>query len=1090
MAFDMSAVRLRPTIVKALLAFSTLLHSSTAEVISNVSSTFPDSRSRTWCPERCDGSVPSKWSAYPNLNRFSSCPQSIYYGFSLSDRIDDPEEAQRIYACASDDAGWASVGKNGNGAAPKPASSIDDAKYQIGSWSDAKGSPVGSAAKTVVAQLQGYLANGLAPVKGPAIVISSLGTVNFGLYIGEGLQNQIIGSSALKTLEASLAGDLASTAKVAMQYCHPNQTADHIFGFIATNDGTFGTVQQALSSWNNASCLDIPSVSEITGPAVFNTPLYDAANSTLSSNYTSVVNNSTSNTNLTLSATNSSTLQNATLSSRFAHLKRADCSTQTVVSGDSCGSLAQKCGISGADFTKYNPSDGFCSKLQVGQHVCCSAGTLPDFAPKPNSDGSCAAYTVVENDNCAVIANKYSLTNDKLEEFNKKTWGWNGCATLWLGTVMCVSSGDPPMPAAVKNAQCGPQKPGTSKPASGTDLSTLNPCPLNACCNIWGQCGVTAPYCTISKSETGAPGTAKKGENGCISNCGTKIIRGSAPATQMTVGFYEGYNLGRDCLYQSAGQVDTSGNTHVMYSFGTFDASYTISVGDIYGQYEFARFKQLPRVKKILSIGGWDFSTFPQYYQFFRNAVTTANRQAFVNSVAAFIKQHNLDGVNIDWEYPGAQDMPGIPAADPNEGYSYYAMLRLLRAALPDKEISICAPASYWYLKGFPIKQMAEVTDYIIYMTYDLHGQWDANNQWAQSGCPSGYCLQSQINITETLGALSMITKAGVPSGKIIPGVTSYGRSFKMSQAGCYGPQCTYTGSATQSNAKPGVCTKTGGYISNAEIFQIISNKKRDGRVQQNFYDSTSASNILVYDDTEYVAYMDDKTKETRRAIFSSLNMGGSANWATDLEIYNPAPARSDSWPAYKKAIANGGDPNQVEPPTGDWNKITCDAEVIKNLRSYTSSQRWDALKVKDAWDYAVGIWKKTDRDAKTFTFSQSIWLSLHGPQQTNCNLIDGTCDSFKTCVEFQGIGAGGKTVLTSILNLPMLMKLAAYELWNSLAFINSVSLYLHYRLMCEIFLFSLFRFFRFFQNTRLTHSTVVQQTPSCYCRRRLNYHQ
>jgi hypothetical protein len=124
----------------------------------------------------------------------------------------------------------------------------------------------------------------------------------------------------------------------------------------------------------------------------------------------------------------------------------------------------------------------------------------------------------------------------------------------------------------------------------------------------------------------------------------------------MQVAFYEGYNLGRECLYQSAAQVDTSSNTHVFFSFGTFDASWKISVGDEYGRFEFEQFKRLPRVKKVLSIGGWDFSTFPAYYQFFRNAVLPANRQAFANSVAAFVKQHNLDGVNIDWEYPGVSD--------------------------------------------------------------------------------------------------------------------------------------------------------------------------------------------------------------------------------------------------------------------------------------------------------------------------------------------------------------------------------------------------------------------------------------------------
>jgi GH18 family chitinase len=51
-----------------------------------------------------------------------------------------------------------------------------------------------------------------------------------------------------------------------------------------------------------------------------------------------------------------------------------------------------------------------------------------------------------------------------------------------------------------------------------------------------------------------------------------------------------------------------------------------------------------------------------------------------------------------------------------------------------------------------------------------------------------GNCLRSYINFTETENALSIITKAGVPSKKLFVGITSYGRSFKMEKAGCTGP--------------------------------------------------------------------------------------------------------------------------------------------------------------------------------------------------------------------------------------------------------------------------------------------------------------
>ncbi len=76
-------------------------------------------------------------------------------------------------------------------------------------------------------------------------------------------------------------------------------------------------------------------------------------------------------------------------------VKRADCKTEKVEFGDSCESLAKKCGISGDDFTKYNNNDT-CSTLAPGGIVYCSEGDFPDIRPKPESNGTCASYVVSE----------------------------------------------------------------------------------------------------------------------------------------------------------------------------------------------------------------------------------------------------------------------------------------------------------------------------------------------------------------------------------------------------------------------------------------------------------------------------------------------------------------------------------------------------------------------------------------------------------------------------------------------------------------------------------------------------------------------
>jgi hypothetical protein len=154
-----------------------------------------------------------------------------------------------------------------------------------------------------------------------------------------------------------------------------------------------------------------------------------------------------------------------------------------------------------------------------------------------------------------------------------------------------------------------------------------------------------------------------------------------------------------------------------------------------------------------------------------------------------------------------------------------------------------------------------------------------------------------------------------VASNKVVVGVSSYGRSFAMADASCYGPTCFYTGTASQSNAEVGPCTGTAGYISDAEVNEIITNNA--SRINQNFLDPTSNSRIVVYDNIQWVAMMDDTIRSERNTLYTGLNMGGSTNWASDLETYNNAPG-GKTWPTYLLSVKSGIDPWAEVTPTGN----------------------------------------------------------------------------------------------------------------------------------------------------------------------------
>jgi GH18 family chitinase len=559
-----------------------------------------------------------------------------------------------------------------------------------------------------------------------------------------------------------------------------------------------------------------------------------------------------------------------------------NCTTTRVVSGDSCGSLAARCGISAANFTQYNPQANLCSTLAVGQYVCCSPGTLPNLAPQQNANGSCASYLVNPGDTCNQIAVSYPpLTVAEIESYNKATWGWLGCSNLQASQNICLSTGTPPFPAPVSGTVCGPQVPNTKPPTDGTAWASLNPCPLNACCDIWGQCGTYPEFCTATNSTTGAPGTAAPGSNGCISNCGVNVVYGSAPAEFASIGYFEAFNGERPCLNMAASQIDQSRYTHVHYAFGNINSDFSVDDGGFTDQ--FNEFLNLTSVKRIVTFGGWSFSTDPSTYMIFREGVTAANRATLAQNVVNFLTANSLNGVDFDWEYPGEPgDIPGIPAGSPSDGVNYLAFLSELRSIMPaGMTISIAAPASYWYLKQFPIKAIATVVDYIVFMTYDLEGSWGTSNSNAQDGCPSGNCLRSDINITETTYSLSMLTKAGVASNKIMIGVTSYGRSYTMSHAGCTGPMCTYSGPGIA-----GECTQTAGYMTDAEINKIFATNPTAQRLR----DDASNTDILVYNQTQWVGYLNASSRTDRTALYKFLDFGGTAEWAIDLEAFLPAP--------------------------------------------------------------------------------------------------------------------------------------------------------------------------------------------------------
>ncbi|PYH86435.1 glycoside hydrolase [Aspergillus uvarum CBS 121591] len=291
---------------------------------------------------------------------------------------------------------------------------------------------------------------------------------------------------------------------------------------------------------------------------------------------------------------------------------------------------------------------------------------------------------------------------------------------------------------------------------------------------------------------------------------------------------------------------------HVHWAFANVTTDWAVDVSGYQGQFD--GLLNLTGISRILSFGGWGFSTTSYTYSIFRTGVQTANQQTFAQNVVDFIVDNNLDGVEFDWEYPGAQDIPGVPADSVESPQNYLEFLKI---------------------------------DYIVYMTYDLHGQWDYNRTYADPGCPNGGCLRSQVNKTETEYALSMITKAGVPAKQVVAGLAMYGRSFKMAEANCTEPECLFTG--PDSGADAGECTQTPGYLANYEIYEILvqaENPDLYGNISITQYHDEG--DVLIYNETNWMSWLSLSSYAARQSWTDGLNFGGTSHWAVDLnETYS-----------------------------------------------------------------------------------------------------------------------------------------------------------------------------------------------------------
>lgn len=123
-----------------------------------------------------------------------------------------------------------------------------------------------------------------------------------------------------------------------------------------------------------------------------------------------------------------------------------------------------------------------------------------------------------------------------------------------------------------------------------------------------------------------------------------------------------------------------------------------------------------PELKVMIACGGWGADGFSDM------ALTPEGRAKFIASAASFIAKYKLDGLDMDWEYPGISGA-GTMARDADTK-NFTELMKGLREMLDtfdDPKILTFASAGWKrYYDYIEINEVMKYADYTNVMTYDL----------------------------------------------------------------------------------------------------------------------------------------------------------------------------------------------------------------------------------------------------------------------------------------------------------------------------------------------------------------------------------
>lgn len=320
-------------------------------------------------------------------------------------------------------------------------------------------------------------------------------------------------------------------------------------------------------------------------------------------------------------------------------------------------------------------------------------------------------------------------------------------------------------------------------------------------------------------------------------------------------------------------RIDAHKLTHVNYAFALVSDSGTVYFRNPGAPGHLAQLQALkarnPRLKILVSVGGWGADNFSDA------AVSDTARERFARSAAEMVAHYALDGVDLDWEYPG-QPGPGIKYR-PEDRQNFTLMLAAVRAHLDSLGaargrtgddrylLTIASAGSPRYFANTEMDRLHVYLDFVNVMTYDLYGIGSDSTGHHTGLRPSDFAGAHDGPSAEQDVARHLA--AGIPPEKIVVGAAFYGKGW------------TGVGAAHNGRNQPAER-----FVSTYSYDRLVRDYVGKRGFVRYWDEAAGAPYLWNADSTTFISYDDPASLREKAAFVRRHGLGGVMYWEHSLD--------------------------------------------------------------------------------------------------------------------------------------------------------------------------------------------------------------